>query len=104
MMTMSSSNMLVDSVRYLTERASDVYETITFNTNGIYNKPAPDEWVAFMIGGIFSVIGFILWVYRYRKIVNSLEGEMTNSVRLRAMISSFIDCDDPIYTISKVSE
>ena len=28
------------SIRYLTERASDVYDTIVFNTDSLYNQPA----------------------------------------------------------------
>lgn len=35
------------SIRYLTERTSDVYETIVFNTDDFYNQPA----VSFELAG-----------------------------------------------------
>ena len=42
-----------DTSRKLSQKASDIYNTLTFETNAIYNKPPPAPWVSFLIGGIF---------------------------------------------------
>ena len=34
------------------ESAASQYENIVFNTNAIFNKPAPDPIVSFAIGGV----------------------------------------------------
>lgn len=99
------------SFRYLTERASDVYQDVTFLTDHIYNRPAPPEWVSFLIGGIFSVISYVYWVIRVLKLKKSVGGAFTANARTRAWIantrtrawiSAFIDNDAPVYTIAKM--
>jgi hypothetical protein len=39
------------SLRYLTEKASDVYDRVVFSEeNSLYNEKAPEPWISFMIG------------------------------------------------------
>jgi len=78
--------------------AKDIYDGITFNSpDAFFNKPAPDPWVAFTIGGILSFIGFVWWIKRYQFRVNDLSEEAKNKInmnlKIRMMISAAIDND-----------
>jgi hypothetical protein len=90
-------------VRTLTAKASDVYEDLVFNTDQLYNEPAPEFYVAFIIGGVFSALGFVLWVRRLQRIRADIDGPLTGSLSLRAMLSALIDNDEPVYTIVKMA-
>lgn len=89
--------------RTLTAKASDVYATVVFNSNEIYNEPAPEFYVAFIIGGVFSVLGFFLWTRRLKRIRADLGRPLTGSLPLRTAISAFIDNDEPFYAIVKMA-
>jgi hypothetical protein len=34
------------------ESASDLYDQVVFNTDAVFNKEAPQPWIAFMLGGV----------------------------------------------------
>lgn len=70
--------------------------------HSVYNRPAPAEWISFLIGGIFGVISFIYWVVRVRRLKRAVGGSFNCNTRLRVWISAFIDNDAPVYTISKM--
>jgi drug/metabolite transporter (DMT)-like permease len=90
--------------RTLTAKASDTYDSLTFNSpDALYNDPAPDEFVAFIIGGVFSALGFVLWVRRLRRIRADIVGPLTGSLPLRTMLSALIDNDEPLFTIIKLA-
>jgi hypothetical protein len=38
------------SLRYLTEKASDVYDTVVFSSDQLYNESAPEPWISFAAG------------------------------------------------------
>ena len=45
----------MDNLRELTTRASEVYDSLIFNDgDDLYNQPAPEAWVTFVIGAVFS--------------------------------------------------
>lgn len=48
---LESSSSASFSERFL-QRASDRYDEITFATDALYNGPAPEPWVAFMMGAV----------------------------------------------------
>jgi hypothetical protein len=90
--------------RTLTAKASDVYDTIVFNSpDQLYNEPAPEFYVAFIIGGVFSALGFVLWVRRLQRIRADIVGPLTGSLPLRTMLSALIDNDEPFFTIIKLA-
>jgi hypothetical protein len=89
--------------RILTAKASDVYDTIVFKTDQIYNEPAPEFYVSFIIGGVFSAVGIVLWVRRLQRIRADIDGPLTGSLPLRTMLSALIDNDEPFYTIVKMA-
>ena len=35
--------------------ASELYDQVVFNTNSVFNEPAPEYWVSFVIGGVSGV-------------------------------------------------
>ena len=37
--------------------ASELYDQVVFNTDSIFNEPAPEYWVSFVIGGVSGVTG-----------------------------------------------
>jgi hypothetical protein len=39
------------SSRFL-ESASELYEQVVFKTDSVFNEPAPEYWVSFLIGGV----------------------------------------------------
>ena len=87
--------------RNLSERASDVYDSITFNTDKIFNEPPPKEWVSFMLGGIFGLFTWIMWLFRYKSLMKETPTSNYN-VMLRAVIAAFVDNDNPRYTCCKL--
>jgi hypothetical protein len=90
--------------RTLTAKASDVYDTLDFiSTDQLYNEPAPKEFVAFIIGGVFSALGFVMWVRRLQRIRADIVGPLTGSLPLRTMLSALIDNDEPFFTIIKLA-
>jgi hypothetical protein len=40
-----------EGTRYL-KTASEIYDEVIFNTDALFNEPAPEPWVSFMIGGV----------------------------------------------------
>jgi hypothetical protein len=89
--------------RTLTAKASDVYDTVTFKTDKIYNLPAPDFQYSFLIGAVFSALGFLLWVRRIKRIRAEIAEPLTKSLPLRTMLSALIDNDEPVYAIVKMA-
>lgn len=87
-----------EASRFL-EAANDLYREIEFSTNSIYNEPAPEAWISFLIGGILSIIGGIMWLRRLHALQKTLNIKLRGTVLLRAMISVAIDSDEPFYTI-----
>jgi hypothetical protein len=89
---------------YLTQSASETYESLTFKTDAFYNEPPPEPWVSFVIGGFFSVLGFVYWIFRVRQLKRDFNvTQLTHSLRFRVWISAFIDNDAPMYTILKMA-
>jgi hypothetical protein len=39
------------ATRYMLS-ASEMYDQLEFNTSDLFNEPAPEPWVAFLIGGV----------------------------------------------------
>lgn len=70
--------------------------------HSIYNRPAPAEWISFLIGGIFSAIGFVYWVIRVLRLKKVVGDAYTANTRTRAWISAFVDNDEAPYTICKM--
>jgi hypothetical protein len=89
--------------RTLTAKASDVYDTVVFKTDKIYNLPAPDFHYSFLIGALFSAIGVVLWVRRIKRIRAEIEEPLTGSLPMRTMLSALIDNDEPFYAIVKMA-
>mmetsp|Transcript_3461 Transcript_3461/g.8227 ORF Transcript_3461/g.8227 Transcript_3461/m.8227 type:complete len:503 (-) Transcript_3461:256-1764(-) len=84
------------------EAASELYDQVTFKTDAMFNQPAPEYWVSFIIGGVFSLFGVMMWarrVYQTKQDVEKLGVPFEGSTLLRAMISRAIDNDDPLYTV-----
>lgn len=92
-------------LRGLTETASDVYDTLIFNdVDDLYNNPAPEPRVAFIIGAVFSAYAILLWVLRFRRISKAIEkSNRSTKLCIRAMISAAIDNDSPQYTVVKLA-
>lgn len=96
----------MNNVRILiSETASDVYNSLVFNdADDLYNKPAPEPEVTFIIGAVLSAVSIVLWYWRFRKIRRAISKEQwTTSLALRGMISAAIDNDSPSYTIAKLA-
>jgi hypothetical protein len=100
----SATAFIMTFARALTAKASDVYDTVKFlEPDKIYNKPAPEAYVSFLIGAVFSVLGIVLWVRRLKLIRAEIVGPLTGSLPLRIMLSALIDNDDPSYAIVKMA-
>jgi hypothetical protein len=99
----SATAFTMNFARTLTAKAEDVYDTIVFKSDQLYNEPAPEFFVAFIIGGVFSALGFVLWVRRLQRIRADIVGPLTGSLPLRTMLSALIDNDEPFYTIIKMA-
>ena len=95
----------MENLRELTTKASEVYNNLVFNdTDDLYNQPAPDPMVTFIIGAVFSAYSILLWFRRFRKISRAIdEPKWSAKLALRAMISAAIDNDSPVYTIVKTT-
>ena len=48
---MTTTTTTTTSDRWL-ETASELYDQVVFNTDAIFNQPAPEYWVSFIIGGV----------------------------------------------------
>ena len=98
-----SAGYMPERVLRLSEKASDVYDDLVFLTNSAYNNKPPEPLVAFIIGGVLCGVAFLMWVMRLRKISQDAGNQMTNSLLARAMIAAYLDNDDPLYTIVKLT-
>jgi len=67
----------------LTVQAVDLYEAVEFKTDNIYNRPAPEPWVAFALGGVFSIISLGLYAQR----VLELQVELTTRAPSLVLVS-----------------
>lgn len=89
------------------ESAHDIYKGIVeFKTDSLYNKPAPHWMFSFGIGIFCTAIGWAYFFIRFHKIIAYLKkrkATITNSLMLRAAISSFTDADDAGYIIVKTT-
>jgi hypothetical protein len=95
----------MENFRVLTEKASDVYDSLVFNdSNDLYNNPAPEPIVTFIIGAVFSAYAIFLWIIRFRRISNAIDkSNWSFKLAIRAMISAAIDNDSPRYTVTKIA-
>jgi hypothetical protein len=80
-------------LRQLTVPASEIYATLTFKTDKLYNQPAPEPWISFMIGGILGVIAVFAWGYRYNNLYKRIEDEtkLTAKAKIRMGLSAWLD-------------
>ena len=107
-------------LRELSAPASEVYETIEFKTNSLYNKPAPEPWIAFMIGGIFFAISAAFWWCRYCMLYQRILQDPTTTttttsssdtliitdsgkVKTRIALAAWIDNDQARFVICKTA-
>lgn len=90
--------------RRLIQSAEEIYNTLEFKTNGLYNEPAPEPWVSFLIGCIFSLLAWGLWWKRVNKMQKFIgKDRLTFNLRVQSWISAYDDNDEPLYTIAKMS-
>lgn len=91
----------------LSQDTETIYNTIVFNDDDdLFNEPPPEPWVAFLLGGIFTAVGFIYWILRLqqkRRTLTAAGASFHGRLLLRAMISAFIDSDDAGYVIVKMA-
>ena len=91
----------------LSENTDTIYDTIIFNDgDDLFNEPAPEPWVSFLLGAIFSLVGCIYWLLRLqqkRRTLTASGAAFRGKLLLRAMISAFIDSDDAGYVIVKMA-
>lgn len=84
--------------------ASDLYDSVTFNDpSDFYNKEAPAPLVAFLVGGILTLLTAVYWyVRRWRPFMKKLQSRcfLSSCVTLIATLS---DNDDPEFTILRVA-
>jgi len=81
------------------DRMTVDYDSITFNDpDAFLNRPAPDAWVSFMIGGLFSITGLVWWFHRVRTQLSKKE-IITANLFTRVMISAAIDNDRNLFTM-----
>lgn len=40
--------------------ASELYDQVTFKTDTLFNQPAPEYWVSFIIGGVSFFVMFCI--------------------------------------------
>lgn len=95
----------MDNLRKLTTKASEVYQDLVFNkSDDLFNKPAPDPVVTFVMGAAFSIVAVYLWFQRFCKLSRAVdEKNWSSKLAMRAMISAAIDIDSPAYTIFKTT-
>jgi hypothetical protein len=96
---------MTDLARLLSEKASTIYDGLTFNSDQLlYNEPAPEPFVSFIIGGVFSVVMWTLWVLRVRRMRQELGiTQLKGSLAVRLMLSAYIDNDDAFFTMTKMA-
>ena len=90
----------------LSESATELYDAVVFNNpSRLYNQPAPEPLVSFVVGGVLSVLTALYWYrYRWTRVSNSIQDQQeTNSLTIRTMISTLADNDEPLFTILRVS-
>ena len=96
----NSNNMIMLLSRRWLETASELYDQVEFKTDALFNQPAPEYWVSFIIGGVFSLFGFLLWlwrVYQTKRQLDELKIPLKGTTLVRAMISRAIDNDENIW-------
>lgn len=72
------------------------------DADSVYNKAAPEAWVSFMIGGIFSAVVAVYYFVRVRRLKRQFQHLFTGSLMVRGMISAAIDVDDPGFTVTRL--
>lgn len=94
-----------ESVRLLTESVTVLYDQMDFITDNLYNQPPPEPWVAFMLGGIFGLIEIVLLIHRVQKIKKQLglKNLSGGSLRIRALLTAYIDNDSALFTCIKMA-
>jgi hypothetical protein len=89
------------------ESASSIYNQIEFKSpDDLFNQPAPEPWVSFLLGGFFSFVGIIYFLVRLRRQQVSLSQQSSKlswSLRARAVISALIDVDDEGFVVTKMA-
>jgi hypothetical protein len=89
------------------EPANDVYASIDFKEpHDFYNQPAPEPWVAALIGLVLSVVTVVYWYFgRWRPVMASVRASQhtTHLLNMRVIMSTIADNDDPIFTMVRVS-
>lgn len=90
--------------RYLT--ASDLYSLVEFNTDSIYNSPAPNPITTLCVGGIFSILGFLLWIRRVFVVQNDLlhdVKQLTAMLRFRCWLTAYTENDNAMFTCTRTA-
>lgn len=91
-----------------TDPSDEVYDSIRDvfkEPDDFYNRPAPDAWVAFAIGGILSAITMIYWFFfRWLPLRKTLWADnSSNSLKVRGFITTLSDNDNPTFTILRLA-
>jgi hypothetical protein len=88
--------------RYLS--ASNDYDGVDFKSDRLYNEKAPEFWVSWIIAGVLTILATIQYVQRVQRLRHHFAKDWTGRLRLRALISAYIDHnDDPFFVITKFS-
>lgn len=87
--------------RATTEMASIAYDSIVFNTNAFYNRPAPSPYVSFGVGGGLALVTLLYWyMCRWNTVRKAYAiKKAPRTLVLRTFISTWADNDDPVFTI-----
>jgi len=105
-MSSSSSLYFHRATAVLSESATDLYDTIVFNNpDRLYNPPAPEPVVSFVVGAVLSLLTALYWYrYRWTRVANSIQdSQESHSLTIRTVISTLADNDEPLFTILRVS-
>ena len=87
------------SQRYLSSTTSELYDLVEFKTDSIYNAPPPNPFTTTCIGGIFTILGFLLWIRRVYDIQNELEvTHISAALRLRCWLTAYTENDSALFT------
>jgi len=97
-------NSIQRALSVLSENALSQYDAIDFNDpSKIYNQRAPEPIVSFIIGGVLCVLTVVYWyLYRWSDFKTTVQDKGW-SVKLRTIISTLADNDEPAFTILRVS-